>query len=280
MFKLLLTSTIILTSTPILTNTEIDEIYKNCHNSQILTKEEFNKKNKSDGLTTNVVRNSTGPNVRINEKKLKTNNTEENKEADPKQTENISQNTETQPENITVNEQIQEQNIQDVVEQQEQVENAQVESIIEYIPEEISYELQEPEIIEEAVSYVEPITQVQPQSYGGYEFDGNGLLVMESSPNAQQVINLLFQIPGAANGAHYHSSLGIDSLIDTLSTREALWVLHRIEGPGFGQTADGFAGVDSPQTHQALITNQLNRRFGGSIHSLLKSWGTFSYGGY
>lgn len=112
------------------------------------------------------------------------------------------------------------------------------------------------------------------------QFGADGLLVMQSSGRAQQVVNLLLGIPGHSNGAGYHQSTGLDGLINQLSTSEAVWVLHRIEGAGFGQTGDGYAGGDSPASHRALVTNQINRRFGGSIHALLRSWGTYSYGGY
>ena len=103
---------------------------------------------------------------------------------------------------------------------------------------------------------------------------------MQSSSKAQQAINLLLGIPGHSNGSGYHASTGLDSLIDSLSTPEALYVLHQIEGAGFGQTASGYAGMDTPESHKALVSIQLNGRFGGSIHELLKHWGTYSYGGY
>jgi len=105
-------------------------------------------------------------------------------------------------------------------------------------------------------------------------------LVMQASGRAQQVVNLLLGIPGHANGAGYHQSTGLDGLISQLSTAEAIWVLHRIEGAGFGQTGDGYAGMDTPASHRAVVANQINRRFGGSIHALLYAWGTYSYGGY
>ena len=112
------------------------------------------------------------------------------------------------------------------------------------------------------------------------QFGADGLLVMQASGRAQQVVNLLLGIPGHANGAGYHQSTGLDSLISQLSAAEAIWVLHRIEGAGFGQTGDGYAGMDTPASHRAVVANQINRRFGGSIHALLRSWGTYSYGGY
>ena len=104
------------------------------------------------------------------------------------------------------------------------------------------------------------------------------MLVEATSGNAERVISLLLSIPGHANGAGYHAQ--IDPIIDQLSAAEAIHVIHRIEGAGFGQTGDGLAGVDSPATHRNFIERQVNNRFGGSIHALLKKWGTYSYGGY
>lgn len=110
------------------------------------------------------------------------------------------------------------------------------------------------------------------------QFDSNGLLVEHTSDNAERVISLLLSIPGHANGSSYH--VQIDPIIDQLSAAEAIHVIHRIEGVGFGQTGDGLAGIDSPATHRNFIERQVNNRFGGSIHTLLKKWGTYSYGGY
>lgn len=110
------------------------------------------------------------------------------------------------------------------------------------------------------------------------QFGSNGLLVEHTSDNAERVITLLLSIPGHANGAAYHAQ--IDPIIDQLSAAEAIHVIHRIEGAGFGQTGDGLAGVDSPATHRNFIERQVNNRFGGSIHALLKKWGTYHYGGY
>lgn len=110
------------------------------------------------------------------------------------------------------------------------------------------------------------------------QFGSNGLLIEHTSDNAERVISLLLSIPGHANGAVYHAQ--IDPIIDQLSAAEAIHVIHRIEGAGFGQTGDGLAGVDSPATHRNFIERQVNNRFGGSIHALLKKWGTYSYGGY
>ena len=110
------------------------------------------------------------------------------------------------------------------------------------------------------------------------QFDSNGLLVEHTSDNAERVITLLLAIPNHMNGSAYHAQ--IDPIIDQLSAAEAIHVIHRIEGAGFGQTGDGLAGADTPGTHRAFIERQVNSRFGGSIHQLLKLWGTFNYGGY
>lgn len=112
---------------------------------------------------------------------------------------------------------------------------------------------------------------------GSPEFGSDGLLKMQQSDKAQGVINLLMNIPGHSNGAAYHEQWGIDSKIDELSTEEAIWVLSRIENPGFGQTGAGLPGIATPETHKAFVEQQLNTRFGGSIHELLKHWGTYSY---
>lgn len=110
------------------------------------------------------------------------------------------------------------------------------------------------------------------------QFDSNGLLVEHTSDNAERIITLLLAIPDHKNGSAQHAQ--IDPIIDQLSAAEAIHVIHRIEGAGFGQTGDGLAGVDSPATHRNFIERQVNNRFGGSIHALLKKWGTYSYGGY
>lgn len=110
------------------------------------------------------------------------------------------------------------------------------------------------------------------------QFGSNGLLVEHTSDNAERVITLLLAIPNHMNGSAYH--VQIDPIIDQLSAAEAIHVIHRIEGAGFGQTGDGLAGIDNPSTHRNFIERQVNNRFGGSIHALLKKWGTYSYGGY
>ena len=110
------------------------------------------------------------------------------------------------------------------------------------------------------------------------QFDSNGLLVEHTSDNVERVITLLLAIPDHKNGSAYHAE--IDPIIDQLSAAEAIHVIHRIEGAGFGQTGDGLAGADTPGTHRAFIERQVNSRFGGSIHLLLKKWGTYHYGGY
>lgn len=110
------------------------------------------------------------------------------------------------------------------------------------------------------------------------QFDSNGLLVEHTSANVERVITLLLAIPDHKNGSAYHAE--IDPIIDQLSAAEAIHVIHRIEGAGFGQTGDGLAGADTPGAHRAFIERQVNSRFGGSIHLLLKKWGTYHYGGY
>lgn len=110
------------------------------------------------------------------------------------------------------------------------------------------------------------------------QFGSNGLLVEHTSDNAERVITLLLAIPDHKNGSAYHAE--IDPIIDQLSAAEAIHVIHRIEDAGFGQTGDGLAGADTPGTHRAFIERQVNSRFGGSIHLLLKKWGTYHYGGY
>ena len=62
------------------------------------------------------------------------------------------------------------------------------------------------------------------------------------SAAAQNVINLLIRIPGHSNGKDYHNATGLDAEINNLTTSEAVYVIHRIEGAGFGQTGAGYAG--------------------------------------
>lgn len=138
-----------------------------------------------------------------------------------------------------------------------------------------SYKEEQKRIEEEKKKQEETEAQAK---HNNIQFDANGLLVEATSENAERVISLLLSIPGHANGAGYHAQ--IDPIIDQLSAAEAIHVIHRIEGAGFGQTGDGLAGVDSPATHRNFIERQVNNRFGGSIHALLKKWGTYSYGGY
>lgn len=118
--------------------------------------------------------------------------------------------------------------------------------------------------------------------YGGgnLAFGADGLLVEQHTAASQNVINLLLGIPNHSNGAWYHQSTGLDSYIDQLSIEEAVNVIHRIEGAGFGQTGAGYAGFDTPESHRVFIEQQVNGRFGGDIRLLLKKWGTYSYGGY
>lgn len=135
-----------------------------------------------------------------------------------------------------------------------------------------------PKTEQKATPKPKPATPVEQPS-GSIQFGSNGLLIEQSSTRAQSVVNGLLGIPGHSNGAYYHQN-GLDAQINTLSVPEAIWVIHRIEGAGFGQTGDGYAGLDTPQSHQTFVKNQVNRRFGGSVHALLRAWGTFSYGGY
>ena len=125
-----------------------------------------------------------------------------------------------------------------------------------------------------------PAQNTAPVTHEDPRFGPDGLLIMDGGGNAKQVYNLIHAIPGGMNGGNYHVQTGLDNLIDTLTTPQAFWVLYTLEGPGFGQLADGYAGFDTHESHQALITNQLDRRFNGSIHQLLKKWGTFAYNGY
>ena len=121
-------------------------------------------------------------------------------------------------------------------------------------------------------------TEAEP-TYDGIQFGADGLLIETASSMAQSVVNDLLSIPGHSNGAGYHAN-GIDAKINQLSTAEAIWVIHRIEGAGFGQTGDGYAGSDTPASHRNFVNKQIINRFGGSVHQLLRKWGTYSYGGY
>lgn len=141
-------------------------------------------------------------------------------------------------------------------------------------------------IIEKGAENVPEVTPTAEQDFsyapnvGSGIYGADGLIQMTASDRAQQAINLLLGIPGHANGSAYHVSTGLDSLIDSLSVSEAFYVIHRIEGAGFGQTGDGYAGFDTAASHQNFINRQVNGRFNGSVHTLLKKWGTYSYGGY
>lgn len=125
-------------------------------------------------------------------------------------------------------------------------------------------------------SYVAPASTNSGSPY----FGADGLLVESATGRAQDVINHLLAIPGHANGSWYHAQYGVDAKINALSVEEAVYVIHRIEGAGFGQTGDGYAGYDTPASHRNFLNNQVNNRFGGDIWALLRSWGTYSYGGY
>lgn len=124
--------------------------------------------------------------------------------------------------------------------------------------------------------YVAPASTNSGSPY----FGADGLLVESATGRAQDVINHLLAIPGHANGSWYHAQYGVDAKINSLSVEEAVYVIHRIEGAGFGQTGDGYAGYDTPASHRNFLNNQVNNRFGGDIWALLRSWGTYSYGGY
>lgn len=126
----------------------------------------------------------------------------------------------------------------------------------------------------------EAVESKSQNSNGLPYFDSNGLLAMKNSPNARKAINLLLGIPGHRNGKSYHKRTGLDDLINSLSVEEATYVIRKIEGSGFGQTSDGYAGIDSHASHNTFLNRQVKRRFGGSIHALLRAWGTYSYGGY
>ena len=138
-----------------------------------------------------------------------------------------------------------------------------------------SYKEEQKRIAEEKKKQEEAEAQARKNNI---QFDSNGLLVEHTSANVERVITLLLAIPDHKNGSAYHAE--IDPIIDQLSAAEAIHVIHRIEGAGFGQTGDGLAGADTPVTHRAFIERQVNSRFGGSIHLLLKKWGTYHYGGY
>lgn len=117
------------------------------------------------------------------------------------------------------------------------------------------------------------------QPTGEIQFGADGLLIEQSSALAQQAVNGLLGIPGHSNGQWVHNN-GLDAIINQLSVPEAVWVIHRIEGAGFGQTGDGYAGYDTPASHRNFYQKQVVNRFGGSVHELLRHWGTYSYGGY
>lgn len=124
-----------------------------------------------------------------------------------------------------------------------------------------------------------PATSATPSNTRPY-FGNDGLLVHHYSDRVQQVINLLSAIPDHRYGSDYHITTGLDNLIDSLTVEEAVEVLYRIEDPGFGQTGAGYAGYATPESHQAFMAQQIDGRFGGSMHNLLKAWGTFHYPGY
>ena len=111
-----------------------------------------------------------------------------------------------------------------------------------------SYKEEQKRIAEEKKKQEEAEAQARKNNI---QFDSNGLLVEHTSANVERVITLLLAIPDHKNGSAYHAE--IDPIIDQLSAAEAIHVIHRIEGAGFGQTGDGLAGADTPVTHRAFI---------------------------
>ena len=109
------------------------------------------------------------------------------------------------------------------------------------------------------------------------EWNGDGTLKIDynETPTVRNIINIM----ASGNGFVSHTA-DLDTQINSLTVPQALYVLHTIEGPGFGQTAAGWAGDDSAASHRAFVEQQLNGRFGGSIHELLRKWGTIGYPGY
>lgn len=136
------------------------------------------------------------------------------------------------------------------------------------------------EAAKNAVSKIGTSNRTTSNGSGSLSFGSDGLLVEQHTAASQNVINLLLGIPNHSNGSWYHQSTGLDSYIDQLSIEEAVNVIHRIEGAGFGQTGAGYAGFDTPESHRVFVEQQVNGRFGGDIRLLLKKWGTYSYGGY
>lgn len=98
-------------------------------------------------------------------------------------------------------------------------------------------------------NYVAPASTNSGSPY----FGADGLLVESATGRAQDVINHLLAIPGHANGSWYHAQYGVDAKINALSVEEAVYVIHRIEGAGFGQTGDGYAGYDTPASHRNFL---------------------------
>ena len=130
----------------------------------------------------------------------------------------------------------------------------------------------------------DPTAGYTPSSNGIPAVDENGYIVRQQSDAAQAVINKLYSdidstkpagVSVRAQGTH---SAELDAMIDNLSPEECAWVMSRIENDVYGQSDR--SGSRTPESDQHFIENQLNRRFGGDIHNLLKAWGTYSYGGY
>ena len=134
-----------------------------------------------------------------------------------------------------------------------------------------------------------PAPAVSPTFQGGGagipKVDENGYIVRQQSQAAQDVINKLYHDIDSTKPASVGSiraqgthSAELDNMIDNLSPEECAWVMSRIENDVYGQSDRH--GSATPETDQHFIENQLYERFGGDIHNLLKSWGTYSYGGY
>ena len=129
-----------------------------------------------------------------------------------------------------------------------------------------------------------PSNPSTPSGPGIPQFDENGYIVRTQSQAAQDVINKLYSdidstkpagVTVRAQGTH---SPELDAMIDNLSPEECAWVMSRIENDVYGQSDR--SGSRTPESDAHFIENQVIRRYGGDIHNLLKSWGTYSYGGY
>ena len=170
----------------------------------------------------------------------------------------------------------------ELIEEATVIEQAEI-PVVEAVPEPVVEEIEKEDeeyILEDDNEVFPPPTNSKVGNKDYPTFTKDGLLEMKHSRNADIVVELLLSIPGHSNGRNYHIKHHIDEYIETLSTPEAIYVLRTIEGAGFGQVMSGYAGIDSPESHKSLVRNQLNVRYGGSIHELLKEWGTYTYSGY